>query len=94
MGFDFFNRGRAEKDKKYGDSLPPGQYVTEKWPVLHYGKVPKFDPATWDLKVWGLFENPITLSYGQFQALPTTVVKTGRRPRQGRRRRCRRGKQG
>jgi DMSO/TMAO reductase YedYZ molybdopterin-dependent catalytic subunit len=76
MAFDFFNRGRAEKARKYGNRLPPGQYVTEKWPVLHYGKVPKFNPATWDLKVWGLVENPITLSYSQFQALPTKVVKT------------------
>jgi len=75
MAFNFFNRGRAERAKALGDRLPPGQYATEKWPVLHYGKVPKFDPGTWDLKVWGLVDNPITLSYDQFRALPTTVVK-------------------
>lgn len=75
MAFNFFNRGRAERAKALGDRLPPGQYATEKWPVLHYGKVPKFNPATWDLKVWGLVDNPITLSYDQLRALPTTVVK-------------------
>ena len=76
MAFNFFNRGRAEKAKAYGDRLPPGQYVTEKWPVLHYGSVPKFDSAKWDFRVWGLVENPIQLSYEQFKALPTTTVQT------------------
>ena len=33
--------------------LPPGQYETEKWPVLHYGSVPRFDPAGWDFRVFG-----------------------------------------
>ncbi|MQA86907.1 MAG: molybdopterin-dependent oxidoreductase [Streptosporangiales bacterium] len=33
--------------------LPPGQYVSHEWPVLHYGPVPKFDPDTWDLQVFG-----------------------------------------
>ena len=35
------------------DRLPPGQYIPRGWPVLHYGRVPKFDAATWDLKVYG-----------------------------------------
>ena len=33
--------------------VPPGQYVTDKFPVLHYGSVPRTDPATWDFKVFG-----------------------------------------
>src|SRR5215210_7406617 len=74
MAFDFFNRGRANRSKALGDRLPPGQYATEKWPVLHYGKVPKFDPSRWDFQVWGLVENPIQLSYDQFKALPTKTV--------------------
>ena len=28
--------------------LPPGQYLTEKWPVLHAGSVPQIDVATWE----------------------------------------------
>ena len=75
MAFNFFNKGRAERAKALGDRLPPGQYVTEKWPVLHYGSVPKFNPATWDFKVWGLVENPIRLSYDEFMDLPRKVVK-------------------
>ncbi|MFN8632520.1 MAG: sulfite oxidase-like oxidoreductase [Chloroflexota bacterium] len=75
MAFDFFNRGRRERAKELGERLPPGQYATEKWPVLHYGSVPTFDPKTWDFKVWGLVENPIHLTYDQFMAQPTKVVK-------------------
>jgi DMSO/TMAO reductase YedYZ molybdopterin-dependent catalytic subunit len=54
--------------------LPPGQYLTEKWPVLHAGGVPKTDLATWDFKVFGEVENPVTLTYVELQALPPTEV--------------------
>ncbi len=54
--------------------VPPGQRVTEKFPVLHYGSIPKFDPLTWDLKVFGLVEEPLTLSYEQFLELPTMRI--------------------
>jgi DMSO/TMAO reductase YedYZ molybdopterin-dependent catalytic subunit len=52
--------------------LPPGQYLTEKWPVLHAGSVPTTDLATWDFRVWGEVEEPLTLTWEQFQALPRT----------------------
>ena len=52
--------------------LPPGQYLTEKWPVLHAGSVPRTDLQTWDFKVWGEVENPVTLSWEEFDALPKT----------------------
>lgn len=54
-----------------GGRLPPGQYLTEKFPVLHYGSVPRFDSNTWDFKVWGLVENPVKLNWDEFQKLPT-----------------------
>jgi DMSO/TMAO reductase YedYZ molybdopterin-dependent catalytic subunit len=54
--------------------LPPGQYLTEKWPVLHAGTVPKTDLATWDFKVWGEVEEPLTLDYEQLMALPQTEI--------------------
>src|SRR6058998_2408583 len=56
--------------------LPPGQYLTEKWPVLHAGGVPRTDLATWDFRVSGEVENPITLSYEELQSLPQTEVTT------------------
>ncbi|MDR7537737.1 MAG: sulfite oxidase-like oxidoreductase [Armatimonadota bacterium] len=54
--------------------LPPGQYLTEKWPVLHYGGVPRFDPATWDFRVFGLVEEPVRLTYQEFRALPSATI--------------------
>jgi DMSO/TMAO reductase YedYZ molybdopterin-dependent catalytic subunit len=54
--------------------LPPGQYLTEKWPVLHAGSVPEADLASWDLAVWGEVENPVRLSWDEFDRLPKTQV--------------------
>jgi DMSO/TMAO reductase YedYZ molybdopterin-dependent catalytic subunit len=56
--------------------LPPGQYLTEKWPVLHAGTVPHTDLGTWDLRVWGEVDNPIRLSWDELKALPSTEVTT------------------
>jgi DMSO/TMAO reductase YedYZ molybdopterin-dependent catalytic subunit len=71
-------RSRAEKklvEKGLDPTrLPPGQYLTEKWPVLHAGSVPKTDLSTWDFKVFGEVENPVTLTYEELQALPQTEV--------------------
>ena len=54
--------------------LPPGQYFTEKWPVLHAGTVPQADLATWDFKVFGEVEEPVTLTYEHLQTLPQTEI--------------------
>jgi DMSO/TMAO reductase YedYZ molybdopterin-dependent catalytic subunit len=56
------------------ERLPPGQYLTEKWPVLHAGTVPKTDLATWDFKVFGEVEETLTLTYAELQALPQTEI--------------------
>jgi len=52
--------------------LPPGQYLTKKWPVLHAGSVPHTDLATWTFRVWGEVEEPLELSWEQFNELPRT----------------------
>src|SRR5207237_2061716 len=54
--------------------LPPGQYLTEKWPVLHAGTVPDTDLATWDFKVFGEVEEPLSLTYDELKALPHTEI--------------------
>jgi len=54
--------------------LPPGQYLTEKWPVLHAGTVPQTDLSTWDFKVFGEVEEPTTLTYDELKALPQTEI--------------------
>lgn len=67
---------RRELEKKAKDEgrLPPGQSLTLKWPVLHYGSIPHFDPASWDFKVSGLVETPLRLSWDEFRALPQTAT--------------------
>jgi DMSO/TMAO reductase YedYZ molybdopterin-dependent catalytic subunit len=52
--------------------LPPGQYLTDKWPVLHAGSVPSTDLHTWTFRVWGEVEKPVTLTWEEFDALPRT----------------------
>src|SRR5215208_3689791 len=74
MAFNFFRRGRSAKENALGERLPPGQYATEKWPVLHYGSVPKFDQANWDFRISGLVEEPVRLTYDEFMALPKKTV--------------------
>ena len=54
--------------------LPPGQYLTEKWPVLHAGSIPQTDLATWDFRVFGEVERPVTLTWDELQALPSTEI--------------------
>ena len=53
--------------------LPPGQYLTEKWPVLHAGSIPSTDLATWTFEVSGEVENEIELSWEEFNRLPRTT---------------------
>jgi DMSO/TMAO reductase YedYZ molybdopterin-dependent catalytic subunit len=55
---------------------PPGQVLTTKWPVLHYGNVPKVDPqrADWRLKIFGQCENPFELTYAEIRELPAVDV--------------------
>jgi DMSO/TMAO reductase YedYZ molybdopterin-dependent catalytic subunit len=71
-------RSKAEqkvRDAGYDPArLPPGQYLTEKWPVLHAGSVPRTDLATWDFRVWGEVEQPLTLSWDDFRTLPATEI--------------------
>ena len=56
--------------------LPPGQYLTEKWPVLHAGDVPRIDLSTWRLRVFGLVEEELSLDYDALRALPATGITT------------------
>jgi len=62
--------GTAGSQAPAADGLPPGQYVTAKWPVLHVGPIPRFDPKTWDFRVAGLVEQPLHLTWEEFNILP------------------------
>src|SRR5436305_12778704 len=54
--------------------LPPGQYLTEKWPVLHAGTVPATDLSTWDVRVFGAVERELTLTWEELKRLPSRDV--------------------
>ena len=73
-------RSKAEQkvlEKGYErDRLPPGQYLTEKWPVLHAGTVPKVDLATWAFRVFGEVEHPLVLSWQELLELPAHELTT------------------
>ena len=58
------------------DRLPPGQTLTEKWPVLHYAEVPSINAESFAFKVYGLVERPVTWSWKEFRALPRVQRKT------------------
>ncbi len=70
MLFEGSERKLRERQMKEEGRLPPGQSLTLKWPVLQYGSVPRFDPPRWDFRVYGLVENPLKLSWDEFNALP------------------------
>jgi DMSO/TMAO reductase YedYZ molybdopterin-dependent catalytic subunit len=72
---NFFQRKAEEERVKKEGRLPPGQALTLKFPVLHYGAVPPFDPQTWDFKVWGEVETPLRLTWEEFSLLPRTSLK-------------------
>ncbi len=57
-------------DRAHENRLPPGQHLVEKWPVLDLGVQPDLDKATWKLRIEGLVEKPVPLSFDAFMALP------------------------
>jgi DMSO/TMAO reductase YedYZ molybdopterin-dependent catalytic subunit len=57
--------------------LPPGQVRARRWPVLHQGEVPPFDPTTWSFRIDGLVRVPLSLDWAAFSALPLERVRTG-----------------
>jgi DMSO/TMAO reductase YedYZ molybdopterin-dependent catalytic subunit len=70
---------RTKAEEKVRDAgydparLPPGQYLMEKWPVLHAGDVPEYgDLSTWTFRVFGEVEQELELSWREFAALPRT----------------------
>ncbi len=67
---------KEDEDRKHSEGrLPPGQALTHKFPVLHYGAVPDFDPNTWNFKVGGKVEKEIHWTWEEFQTLPRVQLK-------------------
>jgi DMSO/TMAO reductase YedYZ molybdopterin-dependent catalytic subunit len=74
FSFEGPNRRKEEERLRNENRLPPGQSLTLKFPVLHYGPVASFNPATWDFRVWGEVENEARWNWDEFNRLPRTRV--------------------
>jgi DMSO/TMAO reductase YedYZ molybdopterin-dependent catalytic subunit len=72
----FFDRNRNELIEKGIDParLPPGQYSTERFPVLHVGDVPKYAPGAWNLSITGLVDRPFTIDEAELRAMPAATI--------------------
>ena len=68
--------GRLTKinQRQEGLDVPPGQYVTEKFPVLTYGPTPEIDLSEWRFQVFGLVAQEVILNWEEFMALPQMAV--------------------
>ncbi|MGQ9832461.1 MAG: sulfite oxidase-like oxidoreductase [Candidatus Villigracilaceae bacterium] len=75
MLFEGPDRRKEEERIRSEGRLPPGQSLTLKFPVLHYGPVPSFDAASWDFRIWGEVEQEQTWDWEAFNQLPRTQVK-------------------
>jgi DMSO/TMAO reductase YedYZ molybdopterin-dependent catalytic subunit len=69
-----FKRKEIEDESKKAGRLPPGQSLTQKFPVLHYGPVPPFNPATWDFRIWGEVEDEKSWTWSEFNQIPRTSL--------------------
>jgi len=69
------DRRKDEERVSREGRLPPGQSLTLKFPVLHYGPVPHFNPATWHFRVWGEVEEDKEWNWDEFNKLPHTKIE-------------------
>lgn len=74
FNFEGPDRRKEEERIRKEKRLPPGQSLTLKFPVLHYGSVPPYNPATWDFRTWGEVEQEKHWTWEQFNQLPRTKV--------------------
>jgi len=72
-GMGFFDRNRANLVKQGIDParLPPGQYTTDRFPVLHVGDIPDYEPGQWDLSITGLVDEPFTITLDELRSMPS-----------------------
>jgi DMSO/TMAO reductase YedYZ molybdopterin-dependent catalytic subunit len=67
-------RRDVEKQMIEAGRLPPGQSATLKFPILHYGPIPKVDLSTWTFRAFGLVEEEKSWAWEEFTALPTKTL--------------------
>ncbi|HEX2912526.1 MAG TPA: sulfite oxidase-like oxidoreductase [Chloroflexia bacterium] len=70
----FDNMFNKKVDPAVASRIPPGQSLTERFPVLHYGPVPHTDLSKWDFKIFGQVEEPVRFTWEEFMKLPQSEV--------------------
>ena len=72
----FFQRNREDLvSKGYDPSrLPPGQYLTDRFPVLHVGDVPEYAPGQWNLTIGGMVDTPFTIGLEELKEMPSVTL--------------------
>ncbi|MGI9149416.1 MAG: sulfite oxidase-like oxidoreductase [Chloroflexota bacterium] len=76
MPFNSLRHQPSQRERALADRLPPGQHLTEKWPVLHYGSIPEIDLGTWAFSIGGLVDEPARLSLDELNKLPRRTLKS------------------
>ena len=69
-----FGRIQTIRQSRKGVDVPPGQFVTDKFPVLTFGSTPRIDLDTWQFRIFGLVEEEVTLDWRQFNDLQKTEL--------------------
>jgi DMSO/TMAO reductase YedYZ molybdopterin-dependent catalytic subunit len=67
-------RMKVPTDGAFSDRVPPGQTVTERFPILHEGNVPEYDMSKWSLRIFGEVEKEKVFSYEDLLAMPQTQI--------------------
>ncbi|MGN8552011.1 UNVERIFIED_CONTAM: sulfite oxidase-like oxidoreductase [Microbacterium sp. SLM126] len=71
-----FSRGFGARRRETDPNLPPGQYLTEDFPVLSAGPTPRIDTADWSFTVVEDGRGLARWSWDDFLALPVEDVAT------------------
>ena len=69
----FHGRRRNDVDPA---RVPPGQYVTNDFPVLSAGPTPHTPLDRWNFEIDGALESPRSWSWSEFRALPTETISS------------------
>lgn len=70
----FVSRGFVGKRRDAGDHaarVPPGQYLSEGFPVLSAGPTPQISTDAWEFSIDGLVGEPRRLGWADLQVLPS-----------------------
>jgi DMSO/TMAO reductase YedYZ molybdopterin-dependent catalytic subunit len=66
----FFKKPEGENAAR----TPPGQSLTERFPVLTYGPTPRVEAQNVEIKVWGLVEEEVTFTWDDLMTMPQTTL--------------------